>query len=152
MEGLRTFDDAQCMSFDALLELGREHAEANPTLWETEIDAAHPEDLMILTYTSGTTGPPKGAMISQRNMLYMMGNLQRVYGIFDSDEQLGFLPLAHVAGPHVLHVLGDRVALGRQPGRVARDRGARPAGDRADHSFLPYQGCGRSSTPPWRSS
>ena len=31
---------------------------------------------MILTYTSGTTGPPKGAMISQRNMLFMMRNLQ----------------------------------------------------------------------------
>ena len=53
---------------------------------------------MILTYTSGTTGPPKGAMISQRNMMYMMKNLQSVYGIYPEDEQLGFLPLAHIAG------------------------------------------------------
>ena len=98
MEGLRNFEDEQCLSFDALLQLGKEYGEANPDAWQHEIAAADAEDLMILTYTSGTTGPPKGAMISQRNMLFMMANLQNVYGIYESDEQLGFLPLAHVAG------------------------------------------------------
>ena len=98
MEGLRNFDDHQCLSFEALLALGKQHEADHPQLWAHEVEAAHPEDLMILTYTSGTTGPPKGAMISQRNMLFMMKNLQRVYGIYDTDEQVGFLPLAHVAG------------------------------------------------------
>ncbi len=98
MEGLRNFEDEQCMSFDELLELGREHASAHPVLWEHEIEAAEPDDLMVLTYTSGTTGPPKGAMISQANMLFMAQNLQDVYGVYPDDEQLGFLPLAHVAG------------------------------------------------------
>ncbi|MDZ7668158.1 MAG: AMP-binding protein [Gammaproteobacteria bacterium] len=98
MEGLRDFHDPQCMSFDALLELGLQHAAASPGRWEQGLAAAEADDLMILTYTSGTTGPPKGAMISQRNMLYMMRNLQAVYGIEADDEQLAFLPLAHVAG------------------------------------------------------
>ena len=98
MEGLRHLDDDLCMSFEALLELGREYGERHPEVWEREIGKARPEDLMILTYTSGTTGPPKGAMITQRNMLYSMNTLQRCYGIHDTDEQLGFLPLAHVAG------------------------------------------------------
>ncbi len=98
MEGLRNFEDEQCISFDELLELGREHAAAHPELWEQEIQAAEPDDLMVLTYTSGTTGPPKGAMISQANMLFMAKNLQDVYGVYPDDEQLGFLPLAHVAG------------------------------------------------------
>ena len=53
---------------------------------------------MVLTYTSGTTGPPKGAMISHRNMMYMMVTLQRCYNVSEKDEQLAFLPLAHVAG------------------------------------------------------
>lgn len=97
MEGLRTFSDPQCMSFAELLALGREHGEAHPQLWEEEVAAAAAEDLLILTYTSGTTGNPKGAMISHRNMLFMMRNLQRMYGVFDTDEQLGFLPTAHVA-------------------------------------------------------
>ena len=98
MEGLRDLDDPMCMSFDHLLALGREHAERNPTAWDDAIDGAAPDDLMILTYTSGTTGPPKGAMISQANMLFMMATLQRCYGLLPTDEQLGFLPLAHVAG------------------------------------------------------
>ena len=98
MEGLRHLDDDMCMSFEALLELGREYGERNPDVWAAEIAAARPDDLMVLTYTSGTTGPPKGAMITQRNMLYMMNTLQGCYGVRETDEQLGFLPLAHVAG------------------------------------------------------
>ena len=98
MEGLRDLEDEMCMSFEALLELGLQYGEANPEVWAEEIERARPDDLMTLTYTSGTTGPPKGAMISQRNMMFMMINLQRCYGIYETDEQLGFLPLAHVAG------------------------------------------------------
>ena len=98
MEGLRRLDDSMCMSFDALLELGRNFARNHPEVWEQEIHAANPEDLMVLTYTSGTTGPPKGAMISHRNMMYMMVTLQRCYNVSEKDEQLAFLPLAHVAG------------------------------------------------------
>ena len=98
MEGLRSFADEGCVSLVALQALGREFGEAHPDVWQEEIDAARPRDLMVLTYTSGTTGPPKGAMISQRNMLFMMRNLLAIYGFRDTDEQLGFLPLAHVAG------------------------------------------------------
>lgn len=98
MEGLRDLDDAMCMSYAVLCELGREYDAANPQVWSQSIDACQPEDLLTLTYTSGTTGQPKGAIISHRNMMYMMKTLQRAYGIRPSDEQLGFLPLAHVAG------------------------------------------------------
>ena len=98
MEGLRRLDDPMCLSFDALKALGRSYAETHPQAWDGEIDKARADDLMILTYTSGTTGPPKGAMISQANMLFMMATVQRCYGVYRTDEQLGFLPLAHVAG------------------------------------------------------
>ncbi|MDE0368469.1 MAG: AMP-binding protein [Gammaproteobacteria bacterium] len=98
MEGLRNFRDGACLSYEDLLALGRAYGEEHPDVWNREIDAARPKDLMVLTYTSGTTGPPKGAMISQRNMLFMMRNMQQIYGFRDTDEQLGFLPLAHIAG------------------------------------------------------
>jgi long-chain acyl-CoA synthetase len=98
MEGLRNLDDKQCMSFEALLELGREYGEQHPDVWASEIEAADPEDLMVLVYTSGTTGMPKGSMVNQRNMMFMMEALQVTYGIYDTDEALGFLPLAHIAG------------------------------------------------------
>ena len=125
MEGLRDLDDPMCMSFDTLLALGREHAEANPTAWDDAVEQAKPDDLMILTYTSGTTGPPKGAMISDANMMFMMATLQSCYGMTPADEQLGFLPLAHVAGRMfytfvVIHA-GSVVNLVENPETLAQD-------------------------------
>ncbi|MBM4205267.1 MAG: long-chain fatty acid--CoA ligase [Gammaproteobacteria bacterium] len=98
MEGLRSFQDSQVLSFDELITLGRNWDAEHPHDWDQGITATRPEDLLVLTYTSGTTGPPKGAMISHRNMIFMMRNLQDIYGMRQDDEQLGFLPLAHVAG------------------------------------------------------
>ena len=98
MEGLRSFDDEQCISLEQLLDIGREYLANHPDAWQEEIDAARPNDLMILTYTSGTTGMPKGAMISQRNMMFMLHCLHDGLDAKEGDEQLGFLPLAHIAG------------------------------------------------------
>ncbi len=98
MEGLRNFKDDQCLSIDELSELGRDYLAHHPDVWDTELAAAGPDDVMILTYTSGTTGPPKGAMISHRNMVYVLNTAQTALPMFAEDEQLGFLPLAHVAG------------------------------------------------------
>jgi long-chain acyl-CoA synthetase len=98
MEGLRSFDDEQCMSLAQLVEIGRDYLARHPNVWAEEIAAARPDDVMILTYTSGTTGMPKGAMISQRNMMVMLNYVQQGLGAHAGDEQLGFLPLAHIAG------------------------------------------------------
>ncbi len=98
MEGLRHFDDDMCLSYEELTGMGREYEARHPDAWERAIRTAQPEDLMVLTYTSGTTGRPKGAMISNRNMMYMMIVLQRCYAVSVDDEQVAFLPLAHVAG------------------------------------------------------
>ena len=98
MKGLRHLDDDLCMSYEELLELGKLYRDDHPNVWEAEIQEAKPNDLMVLTYTSGTTGPPKGAMISQQNMLFMLNSVQQTLGVEPEDKQLGFLPLAHVAG------------------------------------------------------
>ena len=98
MEGLRNFKDDQCISLEELQELGQRYEDDNPGVWAQELTAAQAEDLMILTYTSGTTGMPKGAMISQRNMLYMMNVVDCTLPTGPADEQLAFLPLAHIAG------------------------------------------------------
>ena len=74
LEGLRDFDDPMTMSWDDLLEVGRQYGRDNPAAWDERIDGSAPDDTPILVYTSGTTGPPKGAMISNRNVIFQVSN------------------------------------------------------------------------------
>jgi len=95
-DGLREFRDDKVIFIDELLELGREYLSKHPGFIDEEIAKAQPNDTLMLVYTSGTTGPPKGAMISHRNMLYQIAYAIPMLEIQDSDEQLCFLPLCHI--------------------------------------------------------
>jgi long-chain acyl-CoA synthetase len=97
MEGLTDFRDPMVISFDELLRLGRDFEAANPKFWDEQLGLGNPEDLAILIYTSGTTGAPKGAMISHRNLIFQMENAGRLLEQGETDEQLSFLPLCHIA-------------------------------------------------------
>lgn len=97
MEGLADFRDPMVISFDQLLQLGRDFETKHPTFWEEQLKLGKPEDLAILIYTSGTTGAPKGAMISHRNLIFQMENAGRLLEQDGTDEQLSFLPLCHIA-------------------------------------------------------
>ncbi|MXW92925.1 MAG: long-chain fatty acid--CoA ligase [Rhodospirillaceae bacterium] len=97
LEGLRDFDDPMTMSWDDLLELGRQYGRDNPAAWDERIDGSAPDDTPILVYTSGTTGPPKGAMISNRNVIFQVSNASAMLHFREGDNQLAFLPLCHIA-------------------------------------------------------
>jgi len=97
MEGLHAFRDEQVMPFEALLELGARHEREHPGAWEPMVEIARPDDLAILVYTSGTTGPPKGAMLSHRNILFQLGYADFIADPRPGDQQLSFLPLSHIA-------------------------------------------------------
>jgi long-chain acyl-CoA synthetase len=97
MEGLRHFSDVMAMSFDDLLELGRQKAKREPVLFEKLLNSAQPDDVAILVYTSGTTGPPKGAMLTHYNVLSAMDSLFDIVPAYTTDNILTFLPLCHIA-------------------------------------------------------
>jgi len=97
MEGLDELQDRQVMSLDALRALGREHDAKHPGEWERRIDLRKPEDLAILVYTSGTTGKPKGAMISHANVVLTCKAYQDAFPQDEHDERMAFLPLCHIA-------------------------------------------------------
>jgi long-chain acyl-CoA synthetase len=97
LEGLTEFRDPQVMPFDELVALGRDHDAANPDLWSRLVAGAKPDELALLVYTSGTTGPPKGAMISHRNVIFQLSNADAFIPIEPDGEQLAFLPLCHIA-------------------------------------------------------
>jgi long-chain acyl-CoA synthetase len=96
LEGLRHFEDPMVMTFDAILELGRQVVEKQPELIEKRMDEVTPEDLSVLIYTSGTTGPPKGAMLTHRNVMWMGKTISKDNPVYDTDEVMSFLPLCHI--------------------------------------------------------
>ncbi|MGC1505826.1 MAG: long-chain fatty acid--CoA ligase [Sulfitobacter sp.] len=95
-EGLHGFTDPQIIFLDELYKLGAEYDLANPTAFDDGIDATTPDDTAILVYTSGTTGKPKGAMISHGNLMYSVSAGLHDGPVFDTDDQLCFLPLCHI--------------------------------------------------------
>jgi long-chain acyl-CoA synthetase len=100
MEGLRDLKDPQVMPLDELADLGEAYAREHPALWQERIALAKPGDVAIIVYTSGTTGPSKGALLTHRNIIFQGGAFTRVHpelALLETDEALNFLPLCHVA-------------------------------------------------------
>ena len=94
-EGLGEFSDPQVMTLDELRALGR--AAWDPEGLQARLRDASEEDVAILLYTSGTTGPPKGAMLTHRNLLWTAEALGRANALYPTDSSLSFLPLSHIA-------------------------------------------------------
>jgi long-chain acyl-CoA synthetase len=96
LEGLRHFEDEMVMTYDELLEVGRQIVETKPDLLENRMDEITPDDLALLIYTSGTTGPPKGAMLTHGNITWMGVAAQNVVQVEEGSEVLSYLPLCHI--------------------------------------------------------
>lgn len=97
-KGLRGFDDPMVVVFGEFLMQGRRHEDAFPHDVEERLAAVRPDDVALLLYTSGTTGPPKGAMLTHANLVRAQeANLRYVFPGGHEDEVLSYLPLAHIA-------------------------------------------------------
>ncbi len=97
MKGLRHYRRDIIMSFAEVEELGRELAAREPGLFLAEVAQGRPEEVCIMVYTSGTTGPPKGAMINHRNVEATAIATAEAIGATASDSVVSYLPLCHVA-------------------------------------------------------
>lgn len=90
--------DSRCMTLEEFLDLGREAARRAPDLFERALLEAKPDDVVTFVYTSGTTGPPKAAMLSHANALSVGHYMRTFRNMTDRDLSVDFLPLAHIGG------------------------------------------------------
>lgn len=101
--GLRAYDPESVIDFRQVQQRGRKSLERDPSgevAWRQGIDALDTDGVCVMLYTSGTTGRPKGVMLSHRNLIVTSINAN-AFDALDADEQtLAYLPLAWV-GDHV---------------------------------------------------
>lgn len=79
----------------SLAARGRALLNEDPELIMRQVETVSPDDVAILVYTSGTTGPPKGVVLTHRNLYATIESTQRFLPTSDRDVGVVFLPLAH---------------------------------------------------------
>jgi long-chain acyl-CoA synthetase len=94
--GLRRYNHPLLIELSAVQASGRALGAEKPGLWDAHVDGGTADDLAIICYTSGTTGAPKGAMLTFANLLSMALRLSEVDPRHADDEFVSFLPLAWI--------------------------------------------------------
>ncbi|MCI4397924.1 MAG: long-chain fatty acid--CoA ligase [Acidobacteria bacterium] len=85
-----------CLQWEQILSRGRDFDKSQPGRHEKVARAVVPDDLASIVYTSGTTGEPKGAMLTHRNFVENARGGMQVLSFKPSDQAIVFLPLSHV--------------------------------------------------------
>ena len=101
--GVHSYLDDRLMDWEDFLAAGRQHRAENPDAVVGRMAEARPDDVMTLVYTSGTTGPPKGAMLTNANTEFSITRIMGENGLRGKrvptadDLVVTYLPLCHVA-------------------------------------------------------
>jgi long-chain acyl-CoA synthetase len=112
MEGLSKLHDDGVISLDALCALGRAELQRQSGLVEQRLAGGRAQDVAVLVYTSGTTGRPKGAMITHANICAVLaGSASALFeGLPMGGERVAFLPLCHIAE----RMIGEYISIMRR--------------------------------------
>ena len=94
MAGQSAEGDPRLMGWEAFLALGDSVPDARV---DERMAALEPDGLATLIYTSGTTGPPKGVMLSHRNLSFVSDVAGRLVNVTPNDRMLSYLPLSHIS-------------------------------------------------------
>ena len=125
-KGMRNYDDPMLIEFTDVEAMGRDIAARNKVDFLELVNNTDGSDLALIAYTSGTTGFPKGSMLTHSNMLQMASNLIKVDPKFEEDEFVSFLPLPWI-GEQMMGVasallVGFTVSFPEEPETVTENR------------------------------
>jgi long-chain acyl-CoA synthetase len=109
-------DDPFVLDWESFLTKGDE---VNLEIVEQRLDEIRLEQLATLIYTSGTTGPPKGVMLSHKNLIFIAESGIELFDIKPTDSVISYLPLSHIAeqmfSVHIPVTAGCRVYFAQYP-------------------------------------
>ena len=83
--------------FEDFLDQGSKYCDENPGFLKDQIEKLTPDSPCGIIYTSGTTGPPKGVVLTQKNIVMEITGLLTVYDYVYESDTISFLPLSHIA-------------------------------------------------------
>jgi long-chain acyl-CoA synthetase len=127
--GLRDYDHQRLRWIADVQKLGRDSLASDAQSlqrWEAAVAAGRGEDLAVMLYTSGTTGRPKGVMLTFDNLIISATNGNKFDSLGPDEEVVAYLPLAWV-GDHVFSyaqpfTAGFCVNCPESPETVSEDR------------------------------
>ncbi len=94
--GMLHYDQDFLNSYADVQEMGRKYDQDNPDFYEASVNQSTGADTCTMLYTSGTTGRPKGVILSFSNMILTAQNNIDLEGLNDHDEMLAYLPMAWI--------------------------------------------------------
>ena len=94
--GLRNYREANLYSFEQVQRDGRAFDRENPDFFDGEVAKGKGSDVALIAYTSGTTGKPKGVILSHNNLVNSARLAVEMEGLTEAEEVLAYLPLAWV--------------------------------------------------------
>ena len=94
--GLRHYADPMLRSYEQLEEAGREHAQRHPGFFDAAVAAVQPHDPAAMFYTSGTTGKPKGVVLTHHALIDRARAVAEMEKLTDREDVLAYLPPAWI--------------------------------------------------------
>ncbi len=94
--GLRHYPQPELASYESLAEAGRAFSKENPRFFTDQVARGTGGDTAIMLYTSGTTGHPKGVVLSHDNLVHASRAYAELESLRDDEEVLAYLPMAWI--------------------------------------------------------